>query len=69
MRAFIRIGGYRLYIERAEHADDGPWFERVTEGGETLVWFGRWHVIATPPRWRPSRARREVAVDRGASAA
>jgi len=69
MRAFIRIGGYRLYIERSEHRDGGPWFERVAEGGETLVWFGRWHAVVTPPGWRPPRGRREVGVDRGASAA
>lgn len=68
MRAYIRVAGRRLFIERVERAD-GPWFERVAEGGETLVWIGRWHVIWTPAGWRPPTRRTEARLDRGASAA
>ncbi|GFZ95966.1 hypothetical protein GCM10011497_28090 [Elstera cyanobacteriorum] len=48
--------GPKLYVEFARWSvPTGAlrWAEMRRENREVLIWFGRLHIIYTPPRWLP----------------
>lgn len=52
--AYFRFFGSEVFAEYPSVTRGHSFFDYLIDGGELLLWVGRFHAIFTPPTWRPA---------------